>query len=125
VIIATAQVPNGPLDRAGRQFVARFAATQHHGPINLAALYAAQATEVMLDAIAHSNGTRQSVTRALLASCVQNGMLGSFCFDANGDPTVTPVTILQANQPGERAAELDTRGTNVVEVIDSRQFLTR
>jgi ABC-type branched-subunit amino acid transport system substrate-binding protein len=79
----------------------------------------------MLDAIAHSNGTRQSVTRALLASCVQNGMLGSFCFDANGDPTVTPVTILQANQPGERAAELDTRGTNVVEVIDSRQSLTR
>ena len=58
--------------------------------MNPAALYAAQATEVMLDAIAHSNGTRQSVTRALLASCVQNGILGSFCFDANGDPTVPP-----------------------------------
>jgi DNA-binding SARP family transcriptional activator/ABC-type branched-subunit amino acid transport system substrate-binding protein len=126
VIIATAQVPNGPLDPAGRQFVARFAATQHDGPINnLAALYAAQATEVMLDAVGHSNGTRQSITRALLTSCVHNGILGSFCFDANGDPTVTPVTILQANQPGERGAELDTRGTNVVEVIDSRQSLTR
>jgi DNA-binding SARP family transcriptional activator/ABC-type branched-subunit amino acid transport system substrate-binding protein len=116
VIIATAQVPNGPLDAAGRQFVA----TQHDGPINLAALYAAQATEVMLDAVARSNGTRQSVTRALLKSCIQNGILGSFCFDANGDPTLTPVTILQANQRHENAAELDTSGTNVVEVIDSR-----
>ena len=116
VIIATAQVPNGPLDPAGRQFVA----TQRGGPLNLAALYAAQATEVMLDAVAHSNGTRKSVTRALLKSCVRNGILGSFCFDANGDPTVTPVTILQANQPDKNAGELDTSGTNVVEVIDSR-----
>ncbi len=116
MIIATAQVPNGPLDPAGRQFVA----TQRDGPLNLAALYAAQATEVMLDAVARSNGTRKSVTRALLTSCVRNGILGSFCFDANGDPTVTPVTILQANQPHENAGELDTSGTNVVEVIDSR-----
>jgi hypothetical protein len=116
VIIATAQVPNGPLDPAGRQFVA----TQRDGPINLAALYAAQATEVMLDAVARSNGTRPSVTHALLATCVRNGILGSFCFDANGDPTVIPVTILQANQPPKNAAELDTSGTNVVAVIDSR-----
>lgn len=120
VIIATAQVPAGPLDPAGRQFVARFAATQQHAPINPAALYAAQATEVMLDAIAHSNATRLSVARALLATCVQNGILGSFCFDANGDPTVTPVTILQASQPHDNAAELDTSGTKVVAVIDAR-----
>ena len=120
VIIATSEVPTGPLDPAGRQFVTRFAATQHHARVNPSALYAAQATEVMLDAIAHSNGTRQSVTRALLASCVHNGILGNFSFNANGDPTATPVAILQANQPREDAAELDTSGTKVVAVIDTR-----
>ena len=146
VIIATAQVPNGPLDPAGRQFLTRFAATQHHAPVNPSALYAAQATEVMLDAIAHSDGghdvafaaaaiaiiataitarARQSVTRALLASCVHNGILGSFCFDANGDPTVTPVTILQANQPVGSAPELDTNGTNVLDVIPMTQTSIR
>ena len=86
VIIATSEVPNGPLDPAGRQFLTRFAATEHHVPVSPSALYAAQATEVMLDAIARSNGTRQSVTRALFASCVHNGILGSFCLT----PTATP-----------------------------------
>ena len=125
MIIATSQIPNGPLDPAGRQFLTRFAATEHHAPVNPSALYAAQATEVMLDAIAHSNGTRQSVTRALLASCVHNGILGSFCFDANGDPTVAPVTILQANQPVGSAPELDTNGTNLLDVIPTKQTSIR
>jgi ABC-type branched-subunit amino acid transport system substrate-binding protein len=125
VIIATSQIPNGPLDPAGRQFITRFAATQHHAPVNPSALYAAQATEVMLDAIAHSNGTRQSVTRALLATCVQNGILGSFCFDANGDPTTTPITILQVNQPGASGPELDTNGTNLLDVIPTTQTSIR
>ena len=125
VIIATSEVPNGPLDPAGRQFITRFAATQHHAPVNPSALYAAQATEVMLDAIAHSNGTRQSVTRALLATCVHNGILGSFCFDTNGDPTVAPVTILQANQPVGSGPELDTNGTNLLDVIPTKQTSIR
>ncbi|MGO9790088.1 MAG: BTAD domain-containing putative transcriptional regulator [Solirubrobacteraceae bacterium] len=125
VIIATSEVSNGPLDPAGRQFITRFAATQHHAPVNPSALYAAQATEVMLEAISHSNGTRQSVTRALLASCVQNGILGSFCFDANGDPTVAPVTILQANQPAGSAPELDTNGTNLLDVVPTKQTSIR
>jgi ABC-type branched-subunit amino acid transport system substrate-binding protein len=125
VIIATSEVPNGPLDPAGRQFITRFAATQHHAPVNPSAMYAAQATEVMLEAISHSNGTRQSVTRALLATCVQNGILGSFCFDTNGDPTTTPVTILQVNQPGASGPELDTSGTDVIGVIHATRSSIR
>ena len=125
VIIATSAVPNGPLDPAGRQFITRFAATQHHAPVNPSAVYAAQATEVMLDAISHSNGTRQSVTRALLATCVQNGILGSFCFDTNGDPTTTPITILQVNQPGANGPELDTSGTDVIGVIHATRSSIR
>ena len=120
VYIAIGEVPNGPLPAAGRQFLARFAATQRGAPVNLGALYAAQATEVLLDAIARSDGTRRSVTRSLFATCQPHGLLGSFCFDANGDPTVAPVTILQVERPGNSATELDTSGTKVVAVIDPR-----
>lgn len=125
VIIATSEVANGPLDPAGRQFLTRFAATQRHAQVNPSALYAAQATEMMLQAISHSNGARQSVTRALLATCVQNGILGSFCFDDHGDPSTTPIAILQVNQPGASGLQLDTSGTDVIGVIHATRSLTR
>ena len=54
---------------------------------------AAQAAEVLLDAIAHSNGTRSSVTAHLLADRVHGGILGYFSFDRYGDMTPSPVTI--------------------------------
>jgi ABC-type branched-subunit amino acid transport system substrate-binding protein len=47
----------------------------------------AQATEVLLDAIADSDGTRSSVSERLLGVRVTDGILGSFDFDANGDRT--------------------------------------
>ena len=124
VYIATAQVPNGPLPPAGRQLLTRLTATQHGAAINPAALYAAQATDVMLDAIAHSDGSRPSVTRALLATCVHNGILGDFCFNANGDPTTTPVTILQTKRPGNTQA-LDPSGTRVIKTINTAQSSIR
>ena len=111
-------------DPAGRQFLTRFAATEHHVPVSPSALYAAQATEVMLDAIARSNGTRQSVTRALFASCVHNGILGSFCLNANGDPTVAPVAILETKRPGNTQA-LDPSGTRVIKTINTAQSSIR
>jgi hypothetical protein len=54
---------------------------------------AAQAAEVLLDAIAHSNGTRSSVTAHLLDDRVHGGILGYFSFDRYGDMTPSPVTI--------------------------------
>jgi hypothetical protein len=70
--------------------------------------------DAMLDAMARSDGTRRSVTRALFATCVHNGILGSFY--VNGDPTATPITSVQ---------ELDTSGTQVVETINAAQSLIR
>ena len=57
--------------------------------------YAAQAVAVLLDAIAASDGTRASVTRHLLAARVQRGIIGSFSFDRNGDPTFAPTMIFR------------------------------
>jgi ABC-type branched-subunit amino acid transport system substrate-binding protein len=47
----------------------------------------------MLDAIARSNGTRDSVRASLLATKVSNGLLGTFSIDRNGDTNAGTVTI--------------------------------
>ena len=124
IYIATALAPQAPLAPAARQFITHFAATQRGATVNLAALYAAQATEIMLNAIAQSDASRGSVTRSLLATCTRSGILGSFCFNANGDPTSAPVAILQLVRPGT-GQQLDTTGTHVAEVIDATQSWTR
>jgi branched-chain amino acid transport system substrate-binding protein len=83
---------NAPLTAAGQQFA------QNMGPPAkqyLGVLEAGQATELVLNAIAHSDGTRASVLKALRTSRVHNDILGSFGFDANGDPTTAPIPIVR------------------------------
>ena len=80
-----------PLERLpprGRAFAARFAATQPGGAVPVPAIYAAQATEVLLDAIARSDGSRASVVRELFATRVEDGLVGAFAFDRHGDSTL-------------------------------------
>ena len=62
-------------------------------PVEAYSVAAAQATEVMLDAIASSDGSRASVAAQLFKTKVTNGILGSFSFDRNGDTTAGAVTI--------------------------------
>ena len=50
------------------------------------AIYGGQAAQVLLDAIAASDGSRSDVIKQLFATNVQNGFLGSFKIDQNGDP---------------------------------------
>ena len=83
--------PQNQLPPEGRRFVREFSATQPGRAINAFVPYAAQATEVLLDAIGRSDGSRASVIRELFATRVEDGILGSFTFDANGD--ITPATI--------------------------------
>jgi ABC-type branched-subunit amino acid transport system substrate-binding protein len=59
------------------------------------ALEAAQATELVLRAIARSDGSRASVLEELQASRVKDGLLGSFRFDRNGDISPASVPILR------------------------------
>jgi YVTN family beta-propeller protein len=85
------------LPPAGRRFLREFAATQP-GRVDVTAAYAAQATDVLLAAIARSDGSRASVARELLAMEVKDGILGNFRFTASGDTTSTPITILRAQR---------------------------
>jgi len=79
---------------AGHQFVSQFG-KQIGGAFYPYTPYAAQAADTLLDAIARSDGTRQSVTRALLATHHQNGIVGSFTITPTGDTTTAAVTIFR------------------------------
>ncbi|HEY3017817.1 MAG TPA: ABC transporter substrate-binding protein [Gaiellaceae bacterium] len=78
----------------GRQFVADFGKALGR-PVEFYSVAAAQATEILLEAIARSDGTRASVTKEVFKTKVRNGVLGSFSFDRNGDTTAGSVTIYQ------------------------------
>jgi ABC-type branched-subunit amino acid transport system substrate-binding protein/DNA-binding beta-propeller fold protein YncE len=85
-----------PADRkespAGLRFARDFGALD--SPV-YGVLPAAQATEVVLDAIARSDGTRDSVLDELRGTEVKDGILGDFRLDRYGDITPAQVTIFR------------------------------
>ena len=89
--ISVAGLPNSALKGAGKTFVTDF--TKAVGVPDPYSVYAAQATEVMVQAIAQSNGTRADVTKQLFKVILKNSILGNMSFNANGDVTSNPVTI--------------------------------
>jgi YVTN family beta-propeller protein len=105
------------LGTVASRFAKEFAATQPGIEVEPFTLFAAQATEVLLDAVARSDGTRRSVIEELFATRVRNGILGSFRFDRNGDTTLNPVTILRAERPGGRTTIMSFQGAAVDRVL--------
>jgi ABC-type branched-subunit amino acid transport system substrate-binding protein/streptogramin lyase len=109
------------LSPAGRRFLTSFQATEgarRSDPFPRYEMYAAQAAEVMLDAIARSDGTRASVTRELMRTRVTNGLFRPFRFDRNGDTTRQSVTILRPVGAAAKRDRLGIKGADVVRVID-------
>ena len=92
-------IPNSELPARGKRFLEDFAAARRGatGP-DVSAAYGAQAAELLLDAIARSDGTRPSVTRELRRTRVRNGILGDIQFDRNGDLVAAPVTALRVER---------------------------
>ena len=85
-------VPTTELPPAGQRFLREFG-SETVFPTPPGSPEAAQATEVLLDAIARSDGTRASVVEELFATKVENGILGSFTFDRFGDIDPAPVGV--------------------------------
>ena len=96
-------VPTERLGPAGEQFLRRLRGTRPAGaePNLYWGAYGAQAAELLLEAIARSDGTRSSVTRQLLATRARNGILGDIRFDQNGDVVPSAITILRVERGGE------------------------
>ena len=120
-------MPNGELPPAGKRFLEEFEATRAGEPSpSLSAAYAAQAAEILLDAIARSDGTRASVTRELFETTIEDGILGDIKFDENGDPMEAPVTIYRVVGKRDASSSDDFfKGAVFDRVITARADLLR
>ena len=90
--VSVAGLPNKQLKGAGKAFVTNFGKVVGKEPDPYSA-YAAQAAEVLLAAIARSDGSRSSITAELFNTNIKNGILGSFTINKNGDTSSNPVAI--------------------------------
>ena len=105
---------NESLPPRGRRFAADFGATLPGVEIEPSAVYTAEATQVLLDAIARSDGTRAGVLDELFRTSLRRGLTGSVRFDDRGDIVAPPITILRMgreedklpNFPGARVERL-------------------
>jgi ABC-type branched-subunit amino acid transport system substrate-binding protein len=113
--VATLDVPRTdlPLTKEARRAVRGIGL---RGP---GVLEAAQATELVLQAIARGDGTRASVLERLRASRVEAGILGSFRFDRNGDisPGLMPIVRVTGRVNPDRGGPISTLNGAVVERV--------
>jgi ABC-type branched-subunit amino acid transport system substrate-binding protein len=91
MLVASPGVPVEELPERGRAFAAELG-----GDIRPESIRTAQAVEVLLDAIARSDGTRAGLLDALFATEIADGLLGEVAIDERGEPTPRPVTIYRA-----------------------------
>ena len=94
-------IPNAELPPAGTRFLEELEAGGGDPGPDFSAVYGAQAAEILLDAIARSDGTRASVTEELRAATVEDGLLGDIRFDRYGDLVEGPVTIFRVTRKGQ------------------------
>jgi branched-chain amino acid transport system substrate-binding protein len=72
---------------AAQDFISGFKATLGGKPVDPYAILGAQAARVMLDAIANSDGSRTGVIEQVFKTKINNGLIGSFEINQNGDIT--------------------------------------
>ena len=113
MVITFPVVPPARFPPSGREFVKAFEEAVG-APADPYSMAVAQATEVLLDAIAASDGTRASVTRNLFRTRVTNGILGDFEIDKNGDTTAGGVTMYQIENGKPHVVDLVTPPRSLV-----------
>jgi ABC-type branched-subunit amino acid transport system substrate-binding protein/DNA-binding beta-propeller fold protein YncE len=125
IYVATTDVTRGQLELtpAAKRFLEDFGEDGTGGYI----LESAQATELVLRAIARSDGTRESVLEQLKASRVKDGILGSFRFDRNGDltPAKMPIIRITGSTPPSARLPRFMQGAVIDRVVEIPPRLTR
>ncbi len=120
IYVSSTAPTNDRFSPSGRQWARRFATTQPGGAVDQWAPLSAEATEVLLTAIARSDGTRASVARELLTSSPAAGIFGPFAFTSTGDidpAEITIVRVVGGNKPGPNFSQ-DFQGAVVDRTID-------
>jgi len=100
VYISQPGVPVNLLKGAGAAFVAAFTKVNGGQAPDPYTAYAAQAAQVLLGAIAKSDGTRAGVVSHLTNLTINNGILGNFKIDQNGDTTLGIVSFFKIGASG-------------------------
>lgn len=107
-------VPVEQLTGAGKEFVDGF--TEQHGKApNPYTAYAAQAAEVLIAAIEKGGTDRAAVSAALFETDIQDGIVGSFQIDENGDTTLGKVSVYQIKNGEETFVKTVTPELEFVE----------
>jgi branched-chain amino acid transport system substrate-binding protein len=106
---SVAGVPADEFTGRGAEFVEEFQEVLGDEPIDPYAVYGAQATQIILDAIAASDYTRAGVIEAMFDVTVEDGFLGSFSFSENGDPELASGAVVGFSIfRGEEELEVET-----------------
>jgi branched-chain amino acid transport system substrate-binding protein len=103
--VTGAGLPIQRLPARGRRFTRKLSRTVGGEP-DFFAIYAAQATDVLLDAIARSDGTRDSIRRALFTTRVHDGLIGDFSITPTGDSTERSVSVYRIRAGRLRLADV-------------------
>jgi DNA-binding SARP family transcriptional activator/ABC-type branched-subunit amino acid transport system substrate-binding protein len=119
VFVGATGVTPSQLPPAGARFAARFARTQPGAEVESVAVYAAQATEVMLDAIARSDGTRASLLGQVFRTRLRGSLIGDVAFDSRGDALTPRVTVLRVVGGGSVSGSFATEQGATVERVDT------
>jgi ABC-type branched-subunit amino acid transport system substrate-binding protein len=113
IYASTAGMPDSALPPAGRRFVAHVGSQ-----LSYTAAYGGGAAELLLAAIARSDGTRASVSQELLSLHIRHGILGDMRIDRNGDPVTAPVTIFRMKAGARNdTGVIDNQGALVDRVV--------
>jgi branched-chain amino acid transport system substrate-binding protein len=116
--LSVAGVPVRELKGDGASFITEFRKILGQEPVDPYAAYGAQAARVLLDAIAASDGTRGDVIAKMFETKVDNGILGNFEINENGDPAlaggaVVGFTIYRAEEELEVETTVSPKPANV------------
>ena len=124
VYVTTSDLPRAELDLGPAS--ERFAADFGEADTGFV-LEAAQTAELVVRAIARSDGTRASVLEELIASRVKDGLLGSFRFDQNGDvtPATVPILRITGSTPPQAGLPSNVQGAVVDRVVEIPRRLVR
>jgi branched-chain amino acid transport system substrate-binding protein len=118
MFMSVAGVPIDQFKGKGAEFAEAFKPRLGGKDIDPYAIYGAQAAQIMLDAIAASDGSRADVIAKMFETKVEDGYLGSFSINENGDPegaegAVVGFTIYRATDKLETVKTISPKPENV------------